>query len=155
MENTPPKPIPIMRDNYLAVIRNSIGTTMFRNFYALVEGEKKDLVNNGELSCGFFVSSVLYLFQLIAGRHLTVASTEKDLLESGWQEISPNDLKEGSILVWKTENFDDGPHSHIGFCLGDDRAVSTDYQKGIVTEHHITFGGKRSIEKAYWHEKLA
>jgi len=40
------KIIPLLRDSYLAVIKNSVGSKTFRNFYAKVNGKKQDLLKN-------------------------------------------------------------------------------------------------------------
>ena len=77
------KIIPLTCKSYVAVIKNSIGTKMFRNFYAEINGQKKDVLENGELSCAFFASAILHLFQLIKEPHRTVASTIKDMDKSG------------------------------------------------------------------------
>ena len=128
---------------------------MFRNFYAYIDGQRKDIVNGGELACGYFVSFVLHNFSLLGKPHLTVDGTEKDLQKSLWQEIDQGQLKGGCVLIWGRQDFGGDGHKHIGFYLGDNRAVSTDSQKGIVAEHHFTFNNNRPIEKAYWIEKLA
>ncbi len=155
MENDAAKPIPILYDTYLAVIKNSVGTKMFRNFYAYIDGQKKDIVNGGELACGFFVSSVLHNFKLISEPHLTVSGTEKDLQASDWQEIDTNNLKEGCVLIWGAEDFDGETHKHIGFYIGNNLAISTDSKQGVVAEHAYNFKGERAIEKAYWSGKFS
>lgn len=154
METQEAKPIPLVLDTYLAVITNSVGTTMFRNFYALVEGKKKDIVSGGELACGFFTSFILHNFKLIAEPHLTVAGTEKDLKASGWQESGVDELRPGCVLIWSGEDFDGEVHKHIGFYVGNQRAISTDSRNGVVAEHSYDFDGKRSIEQVYWHPRL-
>lgn len=156
MQNTADsKPVPILYDTYLAFVRNAVGSKMFRNFYAYVDGEKKDLVNDGELACGFFVSTVLHSLKLTKEPHLTVNGTEKDLQQSGWQEVDIKNLRPGCVLIWSEQRFDsEKAHKHIGVFTGNERAVSTDSKQGFVTEHHFTFEGGREIEKAYWHTKL-
>ncbi len=148
------KPIPILYDTYLAVVRNAVGSKMFRNFYAYVKGEKKDLVNGGELACGFFVSTVLHGFNLIKEPHLTVNSTEEDLRQCGWREIDIDNLHPGCVLIWAEQEFDNESHKHIGVYIGNERAVSTDSKQGFVSEHHFTFEGSRGIEGAYWCSKF-
>lgn len=140
-------------DTYLAVVRNSIGSNMFRNLYAEVDGEKTDILNNGELSCAYFVSSVLYLFKLVDAVHATVSGTEKDLENSGWTEIE--EPKAGAVLVWGEIDFGGGSlHRHIGFYTGDDKAVSNDYKTGTPQEHDWKFNGERKLEKILWNTKL-
>lgn len=156
MENSAQsKPVLLLHDSYLAMIRNAVGSKMFRTFYALVDGKKKDLVNNGELACGFFVSTLLHSLHLIKEPHLTVEGTEKDLKESGWEEITLNDLRPGAVIIWAKQGPESEPHRHIGFFVGPDEAISTDSIQGVVAAHHLTFQGTRAIEKAYWHRRLS
>ena len=57
------KVVPILIDSYIAIIKNSVGSQLFRNLYAKVNGKKIDITENGKLSCAFYVSSVLLLFK--------------------------------------------------------------------------------------------
>lgn len=145
-----PKPMveKVLLDSYLAVTRNAVGSRMFRTFIARVDGRKQDILRKGELSCAFFASSVLALFKLIGSTHMTVAKTIADIEKSGWRKVRAP--RPGSVLVWEAQ---DG-HRHIGFFVGNQRAVSTSSRRGVVVRHHWTFGGKRNIEATYWHPKL-
>ncbi len=147
------KVIPIIPETYLAVIKNSIGSKLFRNLYAKVDGKRTDVMANGELSCAFYVSSILLLFKFIKERHATVDSTVKDLKQSGWKKIKKPKI--GSIIVWGKIDFGNNDlHKHIGFFIGDNRAVSNISKLGYPGEHHFTFGGKRKIESILWNPKL-
>ncbi len=149
-----PKIQPFLKDSYLAMIKNSVGSLLFKNFYAKVGNKKKDLLNNGEYSCVFFVSSILLIFKLIKEPHLTVKSTLTDLKKSGWYKISK--IKSGAILRWEEFDFGDGDlHEHIGFYIGKSKAVSKDYKTGKPKLHHYKFGKKdRKIKSIWWHKKL-
>ncbi len=130
-------------ETYLAVIRNSVGSNIFRNFYLELDGVKMDATKNGVVSCAFFVSSILNMFshlKLIKEPHLTVKSTVKDLLKSGWKEISKP--RPGAVLVWEEKESHGGRNRHIGFYIGDGRAVSNDPDAGMPDMHHWTFGEK-------------
>lgn len=148
--------VPLIWETYLSVIKNSVGANLFRNFYALVNGEKRDILRNGELSCAFFVSSILRMFGLIKEVHCTVDGTVKDLKKSGWRKIKKP--KNGSILVWEAIKFPDGEvHEHIGFYIGGGRAISNSASMIKPTVHHYTFGesgGKptRKITATFWHK---
>lgn len=148
------KIIPIIFDTYLAVIRNSVGSKMFRNFYAKVNGKKADIMRNGELSCAFYASSILALFGFIKKIHGTVGSTIKDLKDSGWKVTKKPKI--GGVLVWEEAGFENGDiHKHIGFYIGGNRAVSNSSKFGRIVEHHLTFGAhqkhpKRKIEAVFW-----
>ena len=68
----------ILYDSYLHAIKNSVGSNLFRNLYAYVDGKKMDILENGNLSCANFVSSILYSYKLIGGKHATVDGTVRD-----------------------------------------------------------------------------
>ena len=152
------KVIPILFDTYIAVIKNSVGSKIFRNFYAKVDGKKTDIMKNGVYSCAFFVSSLLYLFKLLKDIHGTVGGTVRDLKHSGWKKIKKP--KVGSVLVW--ESIDCGNnefHKHIGFYIGNKKAISNSEKLKSPAMHHWTFGinknnSVRRIESIFWNKKL-
>ncbi|MBI2635032.1 MAG: hypothetical protein HYW79_00595 [Parcubacteria group bacterium] len=147
------KVILIIFDTYIAVIKNSVGSKLFRNLYAKVNGKKTDITRNGELSCAFYVSSILLLFRFIKEGHATVDSTVKDLKKSGWKEIKKPEI--GSVIVWEKTDFRNGnAHKHIGFYIGGNKAISNTSKSGYPARHHFTFGGKRKIELTLWNPKL-
>lgn len=147
------KVIPLLRDTYLAMIQNSVGTNLFRNFYARVDGNKIDVMKNGGLSCAFFVSSLLSILGLAETTHGTVESTIEDIKRSGWKPVKK--LVPGCIIVWEEKK----EHKHIGFYIGNDKAISNSSKKKSPAIHHFTYGVKngklaRKIEAIYWHKKL-
>lgn len=140
---------PLQFKSYLTVIKNSVNSNQFRNFFAKVDGVEKDILNDGEFSCAFFASSILLLFKQIKEPHMTVVGLIKDLKESGWDEIDNPTL--GSVLVWQDKQAGDGSlHKHIGFYVGNNLAVSNGEAKKSPQFHHYTFGqegeGYRKIE---------
>lgn len=144
----------ITKDSYLAAIKNSVNSHLYRNFYAKVNNRKEDIVKNGELSCAYFASSILVIFGLIEAIHLTVDGAEKDLKRSGW--IKKDKPKIGCVLIWVAKKYKDGGiHRHMGFYMGKDKAVSNDHEKGSPKVHHWTYAGKRKIETIYCHRKLS
>jgi hypothetical protein len=148
--NKKQKVAPMLAETYLAVIKNSLGSKMFRNLYALVGGQKKDITQNGNLSCAFYVSSILLLFKLIKEVHATVSGTERDMREFGWTDIKKP--KNGCVLVWKETDFTNGSlHKHIGFYVGQQKAISNNYKLGYPTKHNWKF---RKIESILWHPNL-
>lgn len=138
----------ILVDSYLAAVRNAVGSRLFRTFIARVDGEKRDILRRGKLSCAFFVSSILLMFRFLRRPRMTVRSTVAALRKTGWRRIRAS--RPGAILVWEAQN----GHRHIGFYVGNQHAVSTSSRRGVVARHHWTFGGKRNIEAAYWHQRL-
>ncbi len=143
--------------NYLQMIHRSVDSDTFRNLYAVVDGEEKDILQDGKLSCAYFVSSVLFHFKLIADSHTTVRGLEADLHRSGWQRIEPPRV--GSVLVWEPIAFPDGSlRKHTGFYIGDDRAISNRTVHHVPKIHGVTFeeeGTSRALEAIYWHDQLA
>ena len=107
-----------VNSSYLAAVRDSVGSHIFRHLYAVDEhGSRSDILQNGRLSCAYYVAFILYHFQLVKTPHATVTSTE------------PSDAHaEGAM------------HEHIGFYLGDERAISNSSAIGEITEHDWTFG---------------
>jgi len=110
--------------NYLTMIRNSRGSQMFRRLYVSENNKKKDILRNGELSCAYYVSSILKIFDLISEPHTTVKKTLKDMSKNGWRPTKK--LTPGNILVWEDAlaESDRKFHSHLGFYLGGQRAIS-------------------------------
>lgn len=153
IENNKKEITPLFFDTYLAVIKNSVGSKLFRNFYAKVDGKKTDIMHNGELSCAFYVSSVLALFKFIKEIHGTVDSTVKDLKESGWRKIDKP--KVGSILVWEKIDFGNGDiHKHIGFFVGRNKAVSNSYKLNYPVVHSWSFNAKRKVDMILWNPRI-
>src|SRR3989338_6701866 len=140
---------------YLATIKNSVGSGMFReSFLSAPHGEQKDILRNGELSCAFFVSSILKIYDLIDHQHATVSGTIADLEKNGWTIISEPRI--GSILVWEKLFSENEWHSHIGFSVGDELAVSNSMELRSPQLHHYTYGKEqqRKITHIFWKEGL-
>lgn len=147
------KIIPLPFENYLAVIKNSVGSKLFRNFYAKINGKRADIMRDGKLSCAFYVSAILVLFTLIKSTHGTVDGTVKDLQKSGWRSIKKPRI--GSIIVWEEVDFGGGDvHKHIGFFIGGDKAISNNSELGYPVRHHWTFHNKRKVTMIFWNPKL-
>ena len=145
---------PLFFATYLALIKNSVGIKTFRNFYVQKGAQRTDITKNGNLSCAFFVSSILVLCKFIKSVHVTVDSTVRDLKKSGWKLAKKP--KPGDVLVWESFDFGSGHfHKHIGFYIGKDKAISNNFKKGYPMEHHWKFKGKRNIELILTNKKLA
>jgi hypothetical protein len=130
-----------VNSSYVAAVRDSVGSKMFRHLYAVDEhGSRSDILQNGRLSCAYFVAFILYHFQLIKTPHATVTSTVKDLEEHGWSVVETPEV--GDVLVWEpsTAHVEDTLHEHIGFYMGDERAISNSSATGEIAEHDWTFG---------------
>jgi len=98
-------------------------------------------------------TSLHFHIKLIQEVHSTVEGTVKDLVRSGWKRTKI--LKLGAILVWEKQY----GHRHIGFYIGNKKAISNSTTRGVPVRHHYTFGIKngktaRTIETIYWNKKL-
>ncbi len=151
------------KETYLAMIANSAGAHLFRSVYAEVDGEKKDITQNGQLSCAFFVSSILTHgnFKLIKEPHTGIHGLIRDLENSGWTVTDKR--TPGAVVVWEQilTKPSNTPHDHLGFILDEQTAISTyDLDIGAPLPHDINFAndphGKewRAIEKIYTHPFL-
>jgi len=147
----------LLKDSYLKIIKNSVGSKIFRSVYFNINGKKVDILKNGELSCAFFVSWILKNLGLIKQIHATVNGTVKDLKKSGWHRIKKPKI--GSILIWEEKLIKNGKHRHIGFYIDKDKAISNSYKKKIPAIHHWTFGTKngipiRKVTEIWWNKVL-
>ena len=80
------------KENYLAVIRNSVGSKLFNNFYVEGSGQPKDLLDDGYNSCAYYVSSILKMFNLIKDIHLNFEDLViESLREKKFSHSSIND----------------------------------------------------------------
>ena len=142
--------------NYMLTIQRSVDSDLFKNLYAFVDEEEQDILQDGKLSCAYFVSSVLFHCQLIEDLHTTVKGLEADLERSGWQKVDEPRL--GSIILWKPMRFADGSlRRHIGFYIGGTTAVSNSTLHRVPKTHDMnstTTGEPRGIEAIYWHKDL-
>lgn len=149
----------LLYPTYIFMIRNSVGTMMFREYYAEINNVKKEILRQGDLACAYYVSAILRIFDLTEKVRTTVLDTARDLENAGWYKIDKP--KVGSILVWKAKKFKNQEvHRHIGFYLGDKNAISNNADLGFPEIHHYTFGetksgkAKRPVEVIYWNKKL-
>ncbi len=147
------KPQRLYFKTYLQLIKNSVGTEMFRNFYIrTTNGAEMDALSDGSNSCAFYVSSVLTLFGKHSGVHGTVKSTAADLGHSGWQQVDEADMQAGDVIVWDAVELEGEFYEHVGFYIGDNRAVSTSWTEKKVVEHDLYFEGARTIGSVFRHE---
>jgi len=142
-------------DTYIQVIRNSIGANLFKNFYAYFSGVRKDIAQNGELSCDLYVSGILTLFGLIDRIYGTVDGCGKALEQRGWYGVKKPRI--GAVIVWGPKKFRKSGeiHKHIGFYIGSSQAISNDTKKRYPAVHHWTYRGSRKVEKILWNDILS
>jgi hypothetical protein len=148
-----PKVEMLLKESYLSAIKNSVGTKMFREYFAKINGKKKEVLDKGDKSCAVYVSSVLLLFGLVKNVQLTVHRTLKEMQKNGWIEIKRP--KVGSVLLWEEKEYGkNNPRKHIGFYIGKEKAISNSSKKGSPSIHSYKQHDGRKLEKVFWHPKL-
>lgn len=131
-----------MNKAYLKLINKSVGEKKFRKLFI----NNVDVLENGNLSCAFFVSSILKKFNLIDLPHCTVKTTIKKMKYFGWYKVKLEKVKEGDVIVWdKKRQGKTGEHLHIGFYVGNKEAISNSWYKKIPWKHSWNYNGKRKI----------
>ncbi len=138
----------LLRDSYLSIIKNSTGTRIFQSLYFRQKNKRINILNKGKLSCAFHVSSILNLFNLVSTFHTTVKGTIKDMIGSGWKEIKKPKI--GAVLLWEKKN----GNEHLGFCIGNQKAISNSSKRHVPIIHHWSYNNKRKIIAIYWNRKL-
>lgn len=145
----------LVYQSYLRMIKNSVGTKMFRNLYLKMDSKKIDAAQDGNLSCAFFVSNILLIWGLISEGHANVPNTIKDMLKNGWEKIPKNKVKPGDVIVWeKVKSINGKLHFHNGFYIGNKKAISHGAEKRTPIVHRWDYNGKRKIIAIYTHPKL-
>jgi len=141
----------LIYDSYVQMIKNSVGTKMFRNLYLEINGKKIDIVKSGNFSCAFFISNILKIWGLISKGHANVQSTIKDMKKNDWKKINPKSAKPGDVIVWEKIKGSDGlMHLHNGFYIGNKKAVSNSSNgKCVPVVHSWDYNGKRKIVAVY------
>ncbi len=144
----------LRKKNYLSMIENTVGTTMFQNLWVQDNEKILDATKGGTLSCAVFVSSILKLFDLLSEQKATVDNLIKVMLENGWTEIKVNDIQAGDVLVWNKKKDQNGEqHGHIGFYIGNQKAISNSTKLKKIVRHGFDYGGRRKIVKVLRWEK--
>ncbi|MBU0647827.1 hypothetical protein KJ855_01460 [Patescibacteria group bacterium] len=137
----------LKQKTYLAMIENSVGSQMFAELWAKDEkGETKDVTNGGELSCAVFVTGLLKLNDMLSNQSATVEGAVKLMEKEGWKSVELDNIREGDILVWERKKTG-YTHAHIGFYVGDKKAVSNNWKLRRIVRHGWDYGGRRRIIK--------
>lgn len=145
----------LKQKNYLMSIRNSVESQIFRNLFVIDDtGNERDILENGSLSCAFFVSSILSIFRLIDGPHTTVDTTILKMVEYGWKEVTFELISPGDVLVWEAKESNEqgdirSSHRHIGFSIGNNEAVSNSSKYRHPVIHSMDYEGTRKIEHIF------
>jgi hypothetical protein len=147
--------------NLLICINNSVGTQMFKNYFVEKnEEEPKDVMQNGDLSCAYYVSTILLMFGLIDRCHWRVDGTIKAMENHGWIQIKK--IRPGCVIIWDPIKQNGEAHFHIGFYIGEEIAVSNRSSMSMPGAHPLHYSGldkenhkqKAKIHALYWHPDL-
>ena len=141
----------------LSAVRGTVGSVLFASLYVRQDGKLSDILEGGRVSCAYFVSVLLHALKLIETPHATVSGTVADLEGHGW--IRLDRPRPGAVLLWEPADHDGSANRHLGFYVGDDRAISNSTSQRVIAEHHWTFGehdGRpvRGVKAVYWHPTL-
>lgn len=150
------------------MIQNSIGSHVRKRLYITKEsGEDIDILQDGNISCAYFVSSLLKQFAYCGTSFANVLSLKKHLLEYGRvqleQNITPDNILPGSVIIWEEKAWTKKKdiygntvtwHYHIGFYIGNWQAISNmsdgfvanDLQARTPQIHHYTYNNTRPIQ---------
>jgi len=133
------RPILDLRNDYLLFAERSAGTPAFRKLFYRIDGKTIDVLRDGDLSCAFFVSGVLAMFGLIDAIHTTVKATRENLKRRGWKPVAKP--VRGAVIVWAPKKFRTSgeTHRHIGFALGNGKAVSNSSKRRSPRVHAWDF----------------
>lgn len=141
----------LTRDNFLNSIKASVGSNLFRNLYVKNKqtGEDIDVLDDGELSCAYFVSVIAYMHGLIDSPHATVSTTLKKLEESGWTKTSEPSV--GAVIHWPERN----GHEHVGFVVSQTESVNNDYEVRTPQLRGLTMKDGREPVGYYVHPEIS
>ena len=141
----------LRKKTYLKAIENSVGSKIFNSIFVKFKdtNKTKDILNDGEYSCAFFVSSILYLSKAIDEPYVTVKNL-RDFFEKdqNWKKIEMDRVEAGDVVFWEKMKFEDNSENeHVGFVLNKNTAVSTSHKDKMVVQH--TLSNNRNIESVY------
>lgn len=142
------------KKNFLLSVQNSIGSQLFRSY---LDKEGNDVLKDGDLSCAYYMSSIMLLHGLIDRAHFTVPGTLEAMEAYGWYKIQT--LKVGCVVVWGSVHQNGADHKHLGIYVGEGQAISNRSSLGMPGEHPLHYSGldkdgakkKAPILAMYWH----
>lgn len=155
--------------SYIDAIKWSVWSQAYRHFWINKWWKDIDILQDGNLSCAYYVSNLLKQFNLIKAWSANTKSTISMLLEKWRYEIdnqtNANDIPIWSVIVRQWWYGNDGLHSHIWFFVWDENVISNDsYQQdrsGMDYEepqycpivHHYNYRWTRKIDKIYTYDR--
>lgn len=138
--------------SYITTIRNSVGTRTFRQLYLYDKDADRvvEVLQNGNLACAYFVSSILHHFGLLGGFLVNVDETVVAMKLQGWQTVEKP--VPGSVIVWDKKCFKKSGkcHKHIGFFIKPGRAVSNSSGRKYPAIHGLRPDGRKIVEILFY-----
>lgn len=130
-----------VQKNLAHLIKTSVGVDLFSRLYVTDrDGDELEVTESGQLSCALFASSLLSLVGRIDHPHATVTSTIKAMTDSGKWSVT-DDPRAGDVIEW---GVGEAGHSHIGFVLGDNLAVSNSEAQRQPVQHDFVMSDGRA-----------
>lgn len=140
--------------SYMSAVKNSAGSRFFRNlYYVEKDGRVPEVLQNGNLSCAYFVSTILRHFDLIGKWRVGVDEVVEEMKRYGWTAVVTP--RPGDVIVWGKKCFKKSKkcHKHVGFIIGKGRAVSNSSGRKYPAIHGLRPDG-RKIEGYFRHQRL-
>lgn len=143
----------LIKKNLLAQCQGAIGSTQYRHLWFDAEGVEKDITEDGQLSCAYFMSSLLHNHNLITSVHATVKGTVADMKAFGWTLLEEPQI--GCVLQWEAYE----GHEHIGIFVGGTQAISHSDKTQSPQRHDWLLRSEklpegRALLGIYWHTSL-
>jgi len=152
---------PLILKTYLAFIKRSVGSPIWQEFYASVNGKVSEVTRGGNVSCSWYVTSVLKIFSLISTVQITVHRALDEMERHVWKQIPRP--RTGCVVLWAAKPADpkrmkqDGKTynamiRHLGFYIGGGQTVTNDgrgTRKPQIKPLHY-----RPVEAYYWNRNL-
>lgn len=153
-------------ESYLSMIRNSVGSHTWKNLFVYKEnGHNIDILQDGNVSCAYYVSSILKQFGYCWASYANVLSLEKHLIEYGRSEqkyFTEDAITPWSVIIREEKKWSEKKdiygnsikgHYHVGFYIWSWMAISNmsdgfaidDVNARTPQEHHITYNWSRPI----------
>lgn len=146
---------------YVAYARASVGSTIFRKYFAKINGSSMEVLRAGKLSCAFHITAILKVFSLVREVQITVHRAMDEMMRSGWRPAKK--IKPGAIIIWAEKPADpkrmrrDKKHyaglvRHVGIYIGRGKAVHNDGDKKRAPI--LSKWNYRPVEKIWWNKRL-
>ena len=143
----------LVRDTLVSQALGSLGSTQYQYLWVEDEGLRKNIVEDGEHSCAYFITSLLHNLRLLDRMHATIKTTRPDLERHGW--VLVREPKPGAVIIWEEQR----GHEHIGIYIQDEEAISNSTSLRVPKIHDWLFrsdqtpDGRKAVE-IYVHPSL-